>query len=565
MKKQLQSRIKLIEERISLYEQFEKRKKLTTEQQISYLTDLKEWVKLKRIRQGLTDPLFFMYEYFSEDRNPDNQNNLIPVGVTTEDAPDFHRELCKYLHIASNVEPTKRICWSVPRGHAKSAYLSNMFPLHQVVYGLRKYILIISETESMSRKFLEWITEQLKFNQKLRDDFGELLSPKKQMNEKDNLEMFVTKTGIMVQCASIGKQLRGARNGAYRPDLIILDDLESAKNTNTKELREKNLHWFNSVIIPIGDPDRTAIVYMGTLVHGQGLLPNIISRADFESRIYSAIVSEPEELELWERFEEIYRNQDNPHRLEEAMAFYQDQKHDMDQGVKTLWGDRFPYWKLMMEKVNIGSRAFSSEFLNKPTDDETAIFKEDWITWFDEKDLYDQFGRRLNLDIYGFWDIAIGKNSRSDYNAIVTVGRDRLTGILFVLDAWARKCAMHEALEVAMEKIMEYEPKIFGVETIQAQFDMFRQLRERLIKQGIYRTRVKAVNPRKRKEERIEELEPLFESGVLRLKRSQRLLKEQLLLFPNHDHDDLPDALASVVSLCGVNRRRIFHKKPAGL
>lgn len=149
MKKQLQSRIKLIEERISLYEQYEKRKKLTIAQQTSYLTDLKELVKLKRISEGLTDLLFFMYQYFSEDRNPENQNNLIPAGVTTEDTPEFHRELCKYLHIASNVEPTKRICWSVPRGHAKSAYLSNMFPLHQVVYGLRKYILIISETESI--------------------------------------------------------------------------------------------------------------------------------------------------------------------------------------------------------------------------------------------------------------------------------------------------------------------------------------------------------------------------------------------------------------------------------
>lgn len=72
MKKQLQSRIKLLEERISLYEQYEKHKKLTTEQQTSYLNNLKELVKLKRVNQGLTDPLFFMYEYFSEDRNPEN-------------------------------------------------------------------------------------------------------------------------------------------------------------------------------------------------------------------------------------------------------------------------------------------------------------------------------------------------------------------------------------------------------------------------------------------------------------------------------------------------------------
>jgi predicted phage terminase large subunit-like protein len=558
-------RIKLLEERVSLYEKLDRLYGLSPDQQATYLSDLKELVKLKRIRRGLTDLLYFMYEYFSEDRNPGNPGNLIPAGVSMEDAPDFHRELCDYLNVVSNKEPTKRICWSVPRGHAKSAYLSNMFPVHQTVYGLRKYILIISETEKMAQAFLEWVSEQLKYNEKLREDFGELLSPKKAMNAKDNLESFVTTTGTMVQAASIGKQLRGARRSNTRPDLIILDDLESAKNTNTKELRDKNLHWFNSVVIPLGDPERTAIIYMGTLVHAQGLLPDVLKRADFEGRIYSAIVSEPDRPDLWEKYEEILRDQENENRLQDALDFYQQNKEEMDRGVKTLWNDRFPYWKLILEKVNIGSRAFASEFLNKPGDDETAIFREENIVWFDDKDLYDQFGRQLPLDIYGFWDIAIGKNSRSDYNAIVTIGRDRRTGIIYVLDAWAKKCPMHQALEVCIEKIREYGHKIFGVETIQAQHDMYRQLRERLIKAGLYKTRVKAVQPRTKKEERIEGLEPLFENGAIRLKRNQRLLVEQLVFFPMHDHDDLPDALASAVNLCGINRRRVFYKKPVGL
>lgn len=118
---------------------------------------------------------------------------------------------------------------------------------------------------------------QLKFNQKLRDDFGEMLS-----------------------AASIGKQLRGKRNGSYRPDLVICDDLESSKNTNTPELREKNIHWFNSVVMPIGDPDRTTFIYMGTIVHGSGLLVSVLKRADFESRIYSAIVNPPDREDLWQ-------------------------------------------------------------------------------------------------------------------------------------------------------------------------------------------------------------------------------------------------------------------------
>lgn len=523
--------------------------------------DLKTQYRILRCEY---DVLYFAYEYFSDKKNPDNDNNLIPNGAGIEEAPDFHEELCGILD-SLNTDITKRIAWSVPRGHAKSAYLSNVFPVHQIVYKKRKYMLIVSETDSMAQKFVEWVSNQLKYNEKLREDFGVLLHENKTANEKDNQEEFVTTNGIKVQSASMGKQLRGARYGAYRPDLVILDDLESAKNTNTKELREKNLHWFNSVIMPIGDITRTAYIYMGTLVHGQGLLPAVLGRSDFRGKIYSAIVAEPDNAGLWEELDKILRNQENDDREHDAEVFYYANKEEMDKGVKTLWQDRFPYYELIKIKVNVGSRAFGSEYLNKPTDDESAIFKSGYLQYYEDKDLFYADGRPMNLEVYGFWDIAIGKNSRSDYNAIITIGRDKRTGILYVLDAWVKKVPMHEALEVVIKKIEEYGHNAFGVETVQAQYDMYRQLRERLIKKGYYKTRVLAVNPKGRKEDRIEQLEPLVEQGVIKFKRSQRLLLEMLEQFPNHDHDDAPDALASAVELAGKQRKRTYYKKPTGM
>ncbi|MCY8048458.1 phage terminase large subunit [Bacillus haynesii] len=531
---------------------------------IESLPDLKERLAyLNRVVTSHDSTLFFMYEYFSDEKNPDNEGNIIPKGVSIEDAPDFHVLLTDTLNTLSTEEITNRIAWSVPRGHAKSAYLSNMFPVHQIVFGLRRYIIIVSETLGMSRKFVEWVNDQLKYNEKLREDFGTLVGTDREL--KDNADSFETNNGCFVQASSIGGQLRGSRYKAYRPDLIILDDLESSKNTNTLDLRTKNEEWFNKVVMPMGDPRRTAIIYMGTLVHASGLLPAVLNRADFNGKMFSAIVSEPDRQDLWDEFENIYRDQENPDRMDEAISFYEANKEEMDKGVSTLWNDRFPYYKLMMEKVNIGSRAFGSEFLNKPIDDETAVFKSSYFLYYDDKDLYDQYGRPLPLDVFGFWDIAIGKNVQSDYNAIVTLGRDRRTGVIYVLDAWARKCPMHEALRTAEQKISEYGHKIFGVETVQAQYDMFRQLRENATKRGLYKTRFKACNPKGKKEDRIIQLEPLFENGTIRMKRSQRLLIEQLQHFLNHDNDDLPDALASAVELCGGNRRRTFLQKPAGL
>jgi hypothetical protein len=116
----------------------------------------------------------------------------------------------------------------------------------------RKYVLIISETDSLSKKLIGWVNKQLKFNELLREDFGVLLHERNQQNEKDNEEAFITLSNTLIEASSSGKQLRGKRHGAVRPDLVIIDDPSSMNNEGTKEAREKLVHWFNSVVVPIG-------------------------------------------------------------------------------------------------------------------------------------------------------------------------------------------------------------------------------------------------------------------------------------------------------------------------
>ena len=533
---------------------------------LEFKPTLDEIDKQYRITRSEYDMLYFTYEYFSEDRNPDNDDNLIPKGVSIEDAPNFHIELCEKLDEQSLYNPTKNIAWAAPRGHAKTMYNSNTYPIREIVFGRRKYIIIVSETATLSTGLIRYIAEQLKYNQKLRDDFGEHMSPSQQLNVLDNSEKFETLHGTMVHAASIGKAIRGARNGAVRPDLIICDDLESMENTNTPEARAKNLHWYNSVIAPIGTPERTGIIYMGTMVHGSGLLPNILERADYDSRIYSAFLDEPDRMDLWNDYEEILRDTTNPSRLEDAETFYNTYHIEMDEGARTLWEDRFSYRFLINKKVEIGSRAFSSEYLNLASDPDSQIFNENIVHYFDERDLETtNTGYARRYDIYSFWDIAIGRTKRADYNAIVTVAKDRRTGVVYVIDAWAAKVPMHKAKEVAIQKILEFKPRIFGVESVQAQYEMYRQLQQDCYKMGIYNTRIKPVKPTGKKEERIELLEPMFENGFLRIKTTQRLLKEQLEQFPNADHDDLPDALAACIDLAGHATSRTYQNKPEGV
>ncbi|MFG3611432.1 phage terminase large subunit [Rummeliibacillus stabekisii] len=529
------------------------------------LDELQYYAKVYRICRGYYDSLYFTYEWFSEERNPENETNLIPKGTHIEDAPDFHKELCSKLDDLNTVNTTKNICWGAPRGSGKSAYLSNIEPIHSICYRTRKYIMIISETASMSQNFIQFISTNLKENAKLREDFGDILSPNKMKNEQDNSEGFITSTDIRVQASSMGGRLRGARHKNVRPDLIICDDLESAQNTNTEDLREKNLHWFNSVVEPLGDITRTAILYMGTLVHGQGLLPNIMNRAEYDSKMYSSVQSEPIHGELWDQIDEMLRDIENPSRLNDAKAFYLKNKEAMDEGVKVLWADRFSYFDLMVKKVEIGSKAFSSEYLNIPSDNESAIFTESHFYHYTDNDLYDKYGKSIPLDIVGFYDIAMGKSKKSDYNSIHIIGRDRRTGAIYVLESWNKQCTPSEAITQVMRYIEQYRPRIFGVETINAQFEIYRQIQSMAIQRGYYFTKIKAVNPSTKKETRIEALEPLFEAGVIRTKKNMRLLHEMLLQFPNHSHDDAPDCLASAIELLRVNKKKGYYYKPEGL
>lgn len=529
----------------------------------SQIPELMEELKaLDRIDRSERDQLYFAYEYFSEEMNPDNEGNLIPAGVTYDDAPDFHHELTEIMNVLSMEEVNKRVAWSAPRGHAKSAYLSNVLPAHEVIFEKRKYILIISETDSASKKFVEWVANELKHNDKLRHDFGELLSPNRGVNEKDNQESFLTSTGTLVEATSIGKQLRGKRNGAHRPDLVICDDLESSKNTNTKELVEKNIDWFDKVVIPIGDPYRTSFVYMGTTVIASGLLQHVQRKSDFHSKTFSAILHEPERGDLWEELESTLRDIENKNRLADAKAMYAENKEEMDKGIGVLWSGRWTYFNLIVEKSNMTSRAFNSEFMNNPIDTETAIFRLDQLTYFDYPEMREN---ERFFEFYSAWDIAMGKNNRSDYNAILTVARDKRTGVFYVVDAWAKKVPAHEALQHAVEVIKKYKPKVFAVETVAAQHDLYRQLKDEVTKRGIYGTKLQPIVSRSKKEERVEMLEPLVENGALRFMRHQRLLLEQLEQFPNGANDDLPDALQMAVEIGTKMKRRTYHKKPKGL
>lgn len=526
--------------------------------------------RLERVHRCSASLLEFAIEYFSEARNPDNGGNWEGFDVANADeAADFHREICALMDGVTN----DKVAVAAPRSHAKSSYLSKAFPIREVVYRRRKYIIIISETPTVSKANMEWIRNQLKYNRKLREDFGPLLSPRDQANIRDNGEGFIAwhededgegrRQIALVEAASTGQALRGRNWNGSRPDLIILDDLEDARpggNASTPEQRAALRDWFAQTVVPLGDPkgERTAIVYMGTTVHHDALLVNVLyNRSDFKSRVYRAIIQEPVRADLWEQCRLIYVDRNNPNRKADAEAFYAANRAAMDDGAIVLWPEVQPLFKLMTWKWDNGSKAFNTEYMNNPIDEESMIFNPDTFTYYDGEDRH--FTHR-DYNIYMGVDFAMGKQ-RGDYSAIVTVARHKVTGITYVIDAYGDRVHPDKFLAEIVRRVVQYEPDGIAAEAQAAQEFFVHKLKEELAARGYPAdTRVHEVYQRSRKELRIEAMLPDIENGGIQFSRRHALLLEQFERYGTGWHDDLPDALEMAYSAAKERRARVTAK-----
>lgn len=539
---------------------------------------------MERIQRCETSLLDFALEYFSEARNPGNDGNWDGFDIVDiSEAPAFHREIAALMDDVSNVHTNDKVAEAAPRSHAKSTYLSKAFPIREIVYRKRKYEIIISETPAVSSANLDWISLQLKGNAKLRADFGPLMSAKQQENPKDNSSEFIAwepredgtkKLLTKVEAASTGQALRGRNWNGVRPDLIICDDLEDIKsNAATPELRRKLKDWFAQTVVPLGDPrgKKTAFVYMGTTVHHEALLVDVLyNRSDFKSRVYRAVIEWPERMDLWEACRLVYKDPDRPKedRVKEAHALYELNREEMDRGCVVLWPEAQPIWKLMTWKWDNGSKAFNTEYMNNPVDEESMIFNPEVFTYWDSGEvakILAQPGRLYSeFDVYMGVDFAMGK-TRGDYSAIVVIAREKKTGTKYVIDAFGERIKPDAFLRVIVEKALRYQPNAIAAEAQAAQEFFVTQLKAALKTAGYpASTRVKEIYQRSRKGLRIEAMMPAIESGEIQFSRRHALLLEQFEMYPSGTHDDLPDALEMAVSIAKTGRKKV-RNKPSGM
>lgn len=441
---------------------------------------------------------------------------------------------------------------AAPRGHAKSTNLTFKDALHATVYAYKHYVILLSDTRDQAVGFLEAIKEELEENEALREDFGDL------RGDSWREDAIVTKTDIKLQAKSAGQKMRGLKYKNWRPDLIVLDDIENDENVRTPEQRQKLLNWFDKAVSKCGD-DYTDFVYIGTVLHYDSLLIRVMKRAAYRSVKYQAVLSFSNSP-LWDEWEVILTGLDNPGRAEDALAFFQAHEEEMLAGTKVLWPEKLSYYQLMFMRVDEGEAAFNSEEQNEPINPDDCLFNEEW---FDEYNPHELDFSSPEFAFYGFVDPSLGKSKKSDYSAIQTLALHKPTGYMYDVDSDIERrhpdAIIGDVLEKAVWLKKTYGKKYvkFGCEVNQFQWFLKEQLAKASAKRKIYLPLVE-VTQTADKTLRIQTLQPDVKNKYIKFNPRSKRLREQLKYFPMADHDDGPDALEGCRTLAaGGNKKRL--------
>lgn len=455
-------------------------------------------------------------------------------------------------------EPAKRGRREViaaPRGNAKTTFKVLFKVLHAIVYGYEKFIVIIGYSAPEAEKKVKEILEELENNNLLQEIYSTLAPVRgKNWGTKD----FITQNGIRILAKSRGKQVRGIKHGPYRPSLVILDDIEAPEKVLKESQRQKTKDWFEKDILKLGPANCSHnVIVIGTCLHPEALLPQLLTSPGWMGRKYQAIQSFARNQELWTQWKTIYTDLSNPKREIDAQAFYDAHDTEMLIGVEVLWPTGESYLQLMKMIINEGQASFQSEKQNDPYDPERQIFDMNNAKRF--KLEYDSNGKVAGfrwLDgsnrivreiekIVAFHDPAMASTKESDFAAIVVCAKD-LNGYIYCLDAYIEKVSPSRQIQQAyiMQQRWHFETLYLETNNFQGILKGSYQDKQEQYSAAL---RVIGVSQHHNKEKRISMLEPLITNGQLLFNEdlAPRLIS-QMQLFPT-SNDDGPDALHGAV------------------
>ncbi|MDY7034544.1 MAG: hypothetical protein SV375_00050 [Thermodesulfobacteriota bacterium] len=481
-----------------------KRPKITEHRFDQWAEDLSAWIKesvspfendtpekqAKRKKRGEWGKLFFMKTYLPHYFTK-------PFGEFHDEWSDLGdlRDDCAFL--------------AAPREFAKSTFNSFGDPIHDICYGLRHFIFLISDTNDQATGFTLPIRLELEDNARIRHDFGDLRGPAWAKND------FTTSNGVRILARGRGEKIRGLKNRQWRPDKAIVDDFENDENVENPKMVKKGKDWLlKAVIGSMGSG--FCFLMVGNIFQPKSVLAQFMADKDEEgkplyiSRIYRAIIDSDKPTE------------------------------------RSLWPDLWPIERLRNKRRLMGTVAFNAEMMNL-TGAENSPFRETWFQYYEESHIKD-----LHLDSATFVDPSAKSGEANDFKAIITVSLHRDTMIFYCRHAWIRHATPSEMFGASYNQVDHYGGQI-GIEDNMLEDFLHETIQNYARDVGRYLP-WRPIHHSTNKEARIiGTLSYLVEHGKLRFIKGhsdQDLLIEQLIYILNKNiNDDGPDGLEGAVKM----------------
>jgi predicted phage terminase large subunit-like protein len=429
--------------------------------------------------------------------------------VAYETAP-FQREV-----FALTEDDKLKLCVLVAfRESGKSTIVATSYPLWAILgRQQKKFVLLLSQTQVKAQQQLRNIKHELENNEVLKNDLG----PFQEEADQWGVTALVFKQfNAKVAIGSVEQSIRGVRHLQYRPDLIILDDIEDTASVKTQEGRDRVWEWFTGEIIPAGT-GATRIIAVGNLLHKDSLLKRL-----------------------------------EAHIASEGGGIYREYPIT-DRAGSPLWPGKFPdAASVEAERKKIMDRvAWHREYLLEIVSDDDQLVLPEWISYYDR--LPEEFPRHTILSI----DPAISEKQGADCTAMVAAHiyghRDKLR--IYVLPTVVNA---HLTFNKTLMKAQEIAGSLgqgrratILVEDVQYQKALYQELKRYSYSAQAFR--VGGMDKRAR----LVSVTHLFETGKICFPRtkSAEALVAQLLGFGVEKHDDLVDALTMLCNYALVNDR----------
>jgi hypothetical protein len=200
----------------------------------------------------------------------------------------LHQQIFDLINMVYRKETKSKnkIAIAAPRGIGKTS-IARAVAMRSILFKMCNFIVYISNSATSAEMQTENIKRDLITNPFVKQFFGSI----KTAMEGDTIDESFSKKSwtafgdTFVLPRGAGQQVRGLNWSNYRPQLVIIDDLEDKDEIQSAENRKKLKEWFHSDLMKTEDMYGAGciFIYIDTIKHEDSLLVDLLDSPEWES------------------------------------------------------------------------------------------------------------------------------------------------------------------------------------------------------------------------------------------------------------------------------------------